>query len=99
MRALRAAGKNLASLAFWLLVWELLSLRVDSALLLPEPGAVAARTLGLMLTAQFWRITAVSLLRILCGVAAAVLLGTLTAARTARVKTLHVVVSPQRTAV
>ena len=84
MRLLKSAGKNLTVLVFWLHVWELLALRVGSALLLPAPASVARRTLELVLTPRFWRITGLSLLRILLGVAAGVALGTVTAALTAR---------------
>lgn len=92
-------GKNLISLVFWLLVWELLAARVGSALLLPGPGPVAERTLELIASAQFWRITGVSLVRILCGVTAAVALGTATAALTARSVLLRTLLSPLLTAV
>lgn len=99
MKLLRAAGKNLIVLLFWLLVWELLALRVGSALLLPGPAAVAGRTLELAASAQFWRIAGVSLTRILCGVAAAVALGTAAAALTARFAVLRALLSPLLTAV
>lgn len=99
MKLLRQCGKNLIVLAFWLAVWELLALRVGSALLLPEPRAVAERTVQLVLTPQFWHITGVSLLRILCGVAAGVVLGTMTAALTARFKALRALLSPALTMV
>ncbi|MCM1149181.1 MAG: hypothetical protein NC319_03700, partial [Butyricicoccus sp.] len=65
MRLLKAVGKNLTVLVFWLLVWELLALRAGSALLLPAPASVARRTLELVLTARFWRITGLSLGRLL----------------------------------
>lgn len=94
MRLLRAAGKNLTVLLFWLLVWELLALRAGSALLLPAPWSVAARTLELTGSAQFWQITALSLARILCGVAAGVALGTLTSALTARFAAARALLSP-----
>lgn len=99
MRLLKTAGKNLTVLLFWLLVWELLSLRVGSALLLPAPRAVAARTLGLAASARFWRITGLSLARILCGVAAGVVSGTLTAALTARFAVPRALLSPLLTMV
>lgn len=99
MRLFKSAGKNLTVLVFWLLVWELLALRVNSALLLPAPASVARRTLELVLTARFWRITGLSLARILCGVAAGAALGTLTAALTARFAALRALLSPLLTAV
>ena len=99
MKLLRAAGKYIAVLIFWLLVWELLALRVGSGLLLPGPAPVAGRTLELIVSARFWRITGVSLARILCGVAAGVALGTVTAALTARFAALRALLSPLLTAV
>lgn len=99
MRFIRAIGKNLIVLAFWLLVWELLALRTGSSLLLPGPASVAERTLELMASARFWHITGVSLARILCGIAAAVAAGTLTAALTARFALLRALLSPLLTAV
>lgn len=99
MKLLKSAGKNFIVLAFWLLVWELLALRVGSALLLPAPAAVARRTLELVASARFWRITGLSLARILCGVAAGVALGTLTAALTARFAALRALLSPLLTTV
>ena len=40
--------------AFWLGVWQLLSLRVGNGLLLPGPAAVLLRLGQLALTAPFW---------------------------------------------
>lgn len=99
MRFLRQSGKNLTVLLFWLLVWELLALRAGSALLLPAPLPVAARTLELAGSAQFWRITGLSLSRILCGVVSGVAAGTLTAALTARFAAVRALLSPLLTMV
>lgn len=99
MRLLRTAGKNLTVLLFWLLMWELLSLRVGSELLLPAPRAVAARTLELAATAEFWRVTGRSLARILCGVVSGVVSGTALAALTARFVLPRALLSPLLTMV
>lgn len=94
MKLLRSAGKNLIVLLFWLLVWELLSLAVSQKLLLPAPAQVLRRLAALAATADFWRITARSLLRILCGVVAAVAAGTVLAVLTSRFRTLRALLSP-----
>ena len=65
--------------AFWLGVWQLLSLRVGNGLLLPGPAAVLLRLGQLALTAPFWKATAFSLLRVVAGSLLAVVLGTLLA--------------------
>ncbi len=95
----RAFVKGIAILAFWLGVWALLARLTASQLLLPGPLAVAKRLAALMATADFWRITAVSLIRILCGTLAAVLAGVLLAAATCRYRLLDALLSPLLTAV
>lgn len=95
----RTIVNRLAILAFWLGVWALLSRLTASELLLPGPLAVAERLFVLMGTAEFWRITAVSLARILCGTLGAVLAGVLLAAATCRHRLLDAVLAPLLTAV
>jgi NitT/TauT family transport system permease protein len=99
MRHLKSAGKNLIVLLFWLVVWELLALQVSQQLLLPAPDQVVRRVLELAATARFWRITAFSLLRILCGVLVAIVSGTVLAAVTSRFKLLHALLSPVLTTI
>lgn len=76
MKGAKGLFKCIVVPLFWLAVWQVLSLLVDSPLLLPGPGAVALRLGELAISAAFWRVTAASLLRILCGAVLAVLLGT-----------------------
>ena len=64
---------------FWLAVWLLLAHRAGSPLLLPSPWAVMVRLGQLAAQAPFWGTVGVTLLRILCGAAAGILLGVLTA--------------------
>lgn len=68
--------RKLYPLIFWLLVWQLLSLCVGQSLLLPSPLSVASRLFRLMSSAAFWRITALSILRILAGMLCGVAVGT-----------------------
>ena len=84
MRRQSPVLKTLAAAVFWLLVWTALAKLVNRELLLPAPPAVLRRFMELALTAEFWRTIALTLLRIACGVLAAVCLGTLAAALTER---------------
>lgn len=70
-------------LVFWLGVWQLAAIFVGEELLLPGPGAVL-RTLGALgVTAEFWRITGISLWRIFAGFLAGAALGAAVAVLTA----------------
>ena len=91
--------KRMLVLAFWLGVWALLARLVAKELLLPGPGRVLRRLFSLMGTADFWRITAVSLARILCGTLAAIGAGVVLAAATSRFRFLDATLSPLLTAV
>ena len=84
MKRLGNILKTLGVAVFWLLVWEALALLVNKELLLPAPAAVLRRLAELALTAEFWRMIALTLLRIACGVLTALILGTLLAALTER---------------
>ena len=74
--------KNLLATLFWVAAWHILALRMDNLLLLPTPWQVVKCLAGLVQTAAFWRITAVSIGRILVGVLAAVGLGVVLAVAT-----------------
>lgn len=91
---LKKLCKSCIILAFWLGVWALLAWLVSSPLLLPGPWAVARRLAELVTEGGFWRVTAVSLARILCGVACAVVLGAALAALTCRFRLLRALLSP-----
>ncbi len=94
MRRRGTTAKSLGALAFWLGVWALLSVLVARPLLLPAPWAVAERLIRLAGTASFWKITAVSLGRILLGAALGILAGIAVAAGTSRSQFLDTVLSP-----
>ena len=77
-----AVGSAVA--AFWVLLWILLARVINKALLLPYPWTVL-KTLGkLCLTLAFWENVLLTLLRILAGIASALVLGTLLAILTSR---------------
>lgn len=79
---------------FWVAVWQILSLLVDSPLLLPAPGAVLVRLGELALSAAFWQTAGASLLRILCGAVTAVVLGAVLAAACCRFPLLDRLLAP-----
>ena len=61
-------ARGALTLAFWLAVWAALALLVHRELLLPAPWIVVRRLCELAATGAFWRITAVSIGRVLLGV-------------------------------
>ena len=78
----RFSGSRLSHPAvwlFWIAVWFLLSLLVHRELLLPGPLQVLQKLGSMMLTGAFWSSVALSLLRILGGILAALILGVLLA--------------------
>lgn len=77
-----AIGAGVA--AFWLLVWQIVSVAVGQELLVPAPGLVAATLWELCRTADFWQAAAASLVRIAVGFVAGVAVGAGLAVLTAR---------------
>ena len=92
-------NKILAALLFWLAVWWVLALLTASELLLPSPSATVHRLLALLPTASFRRTVGATLLRILCGAVAGIVLGTLLAVLTCRFSLLHARFSPLLTVI
>ena len=90
----KRAGKGLLVLVFWLGLWFFAARLVGRELLLPGPWVVLRRLAVLLLTADFWRITAVSLARILLGFALGVVLGGMLAAGTCRFALLDTLLAP-----
>ena len=86
--------KCIAVPLFWVAVWQILTLLVDSPLLLPGPWAVLLRLGELAVTGAFWRSAVLSLLRILCGAVAAVVLGTVLAVACCRFPMADALLSP-----
>ncbi len=81
-------------LAFWLIVWMLVSYSVNSDLLFPSPLS-AIKALGrLALTSDFWISTAYSLIRVLLGILISLVVGTLLAFLTEHFGVLHALLSP-----
>ena len=94
MKITRAILKNCIVLVFWLCIWQGAAQMTGNSLLLPSPLSVLARLGQLVLTGSFWRIVLASLLRILCGTAAAVALGCVLAVVCCRWRLLNDLLSP-----
>ena len=90
---------NAAAVLFWIAVWQLLSLLVGKPLLLPGPWAVLRRLGELLVTADFWRQTLTSLLRVLGGIVSGAALGVLLAALTCRSRAADALLSPLLTVI
>ena len=65
---------GLFAATFWILVWWLISVFVNSPLLLPDPITVLRHLGDLLLTTSFWSIVALSIGRILLGLLIAIAL-------------------------
>lgn len=92
-------ARGALTLAFWVAVWTALALLVNRELLLPAPWVVVRRLGELAATAAFWRITAVSIGRVLLGITAAVALGTGMAVACSVSKTADALLRPLMTVV
>ena len=93
------AVKNLLAALFWVAAWYLLAACMGNPLLLPTPVQVLRRLGELACTMEFWRITAVSIGRILLGAVSAMALGALLAVLTTSSSILDALMAPVMTAV
>ncbi len=70
---------KLSVVLFWLLVWEMISLKIGRELILPSPVLVAATLIEMVKRREFWEAILFSSLRILCGFFLALIFGVLLA--------------------
>ena len=75
MKTLHPRLRALLAAAFWVAVWQLLSMAVGQPILLASPAATLARLWALARTADFWRSLLFTLGHILAGFALAALAG------------------------
>ncbi len=85
---------SLLSLAFWVGAWWLIAALFAKPLLLPTPVDAIKALFTLMGTGAFYLTVATSLLRIVAGIAVALLLGTLLALITVKSRICHFFFSP-----
>lgn len=88
-----------AAVLFWVAVWYVLALIVAKPLLLPTPVAVLTCLLRLIGTAEFWKATAYSLVRVFLGILCATLAGILLAALSVRFKIADNLLTPLLTVI
>ncbi len=79
---------------FWIAVWALVSLSVNSEILFPSPISVIKALASLIVTADFWISMGLSLLRVLLGILISIVLGVLLAVLTVNVRALDTLLSP-----
>lgn len=91
--------KNLLATLFGVAAWHILAMTMDNFLLLPTPLQVLRRLGELAVTADFWRITAVSIGRILLGVVSAMVLGVVLAVLTTASGVLDALIAPVMTVI
>lgn len=85
---------RLWAVIFWLAVWQLASMKLDSDILLVSPVRVILRLLELMRTAIFWKSVCFTLSRIALGFGAAALAGCILAALAARFRRVQELLAP-----
>lgn len=90
----RKVAVGAAVAVFWLLVWALAAHLIGQELLLPTPWLVATTLGRLMADVSFWVAVGMSLLRVLIGFGAAVVVGVLLAMLTTRFMLLDRLFSP-----
>lgn len=99
MKHVKQCGKILLIAIFWFAVWALAAWSVGKPLLFPSPTAVLKRMGELMMSAEYYVITARSLWNILSGILIAVLGGCILALLTSRIRLLRDLILPLMTVI
>lgn len=94
MGKLKKAVVTVGAIAFWLLVWELLALKLNSNIILVSPLAAARRLCELAVRGEFWGSVLFSMGRILLGFALGLASGTVLALASAKVRFVRTLFSP-----
>ena len=93
-RLMRNLLKGLGVFAFWIVIWEAISLVVGQELLVPSPLLTLKTFVRLAASSKFWLSTGLTLLRIAVGFIAGTLLGALLAFATHYSKAVDMMISP-----
>jgi len=86
--------KGAGILLFWLALWQGLSMLVGLEYFLPSVPKTAAKLFSLIVTARFWRIAALTLLRVLTGLFSGIFLGALLAVLCHKLPFVNSLLSP-----
>ena len=93
-KGVRAWGRRLGVVAFWLAAWQLASMAVGSRIVLVGPAEVACRLAELVLEADFWVSMGLSLGRVATGFGLAVVAGVALAAWASRSRVVEGLLAP-----
>lgn len=93
-KGVRAWGRRLGVVAFWLAAWQLASMAVGSRIVLVGPAEVARRLAELVLEADFWVSVGLSLGRVATGFGLAVVAGVALAAWASRSRVVEGLLAP-----
>ena len=99
MKIAKRIGRILLITLFWLGVWAVASWRMGKPLLFPSPTAVLKHLAEMVQTADFYIITANSLLHVLLGIVSAVALGCILAVITSRFSIVRELILPAMTVI
>lgn len=88
-----------ASLIFWLALWQLAAMALDKEILLVSPLSVAKRLCELVPTAFFWQAVATSFFRIVSGFLTALLVGILLALAASKIPPVKILLAPPMAAI
>ncbi len=83
-----------AAIAFWILVWEALALKIGSDLILASPVQVLKELWAMLFDLSVWRSVAFSFVRISLGFVCALVLGSLAAVVSSRVQAVKILLAP-----
>lgn len=93
-KLIKKFGRKLFVFCFWLLVWELASLRIGNEIFLASPFAVLKALFVLIWDLDFWQTIFFSSLRIITGFALALLSGTVLSVFAYRFRLIEELISP-----
>ena len=93
-RNFKKYGRMAAAAIFWLVVWQLVSMRIETKILFASPVSVFLKLGELIQTAVFWHSAAFSFLRIAAGFILALAAGSLLAVISAACTFLRELISP-----
>lgn len=94
IKRIRSYSERLLVIFFWLLVWELISRRINQVIILPSPLMVADALLQLCQTFDFWKAILFSSLRIIGGFGLGLILGTMLAVAAYNFNIIKLLITP-----
>ncbi len=90
---------TLVSIVFWIVLWQILALSLDLSFVFPRFDDTIKEFASLVITAEFWKITFSSFLRILLGFILGVVFGIALAVLSNALEIVHAIVSPAMTVI